>query len=171
MSDGTRPAISDGKTNRAIWRPEDGHGDPSVLLFERSRYTVGGHPTWKLYCGDAPEKIDGVLIEPPRNCYLDDRAAYKILHWDGFTKANRGRLWRNDFTTNGALRPGRKNRGRPAFFQSGEVAFVQFASKKYRFHGAENPHDNDIINREIAAQKAGCIEIMDSSTPQQPEQK
>lgn len=119
-----RPVISDGKVMRQIWRPEDGSGDPDTTTFEKSRYTDTGHPTWKIYCGDAPERVNGIFVEPPKFCYLDDRAAFKILHWEGFSKAERGRFWKHDFGSKGDLRPNRKTRGRPAFIVGGDVAFV-----------------------------------------------
>ncbi|TLD20941.1 cell division protein [Venturia nashicola] len=123
--DPPRPTVSDGKIDREIWRPEDGNGDDSLKTYESTQYGDKGHPTWKLYCGDAPEKIEGVLVEPPKNCYLDDRAAYKILNWDGYTKAERGRFWRNDFSNKGEIRPHRKHRGRPAFVLGGDIAHLQ----------------------------------------------
>jgi hypothetical protein len=123
-NDYTRPMVSDGKVMRHIWRTEDGNGDPDATVYEKSRYNDTGHPTWKLYCGDAPERVNGVLVEPPKFCYLDDRSAYKILRWEGFTKAERGRFWKHDFGSKGDLRPNRKTRGRPAFMTGGDVAFV-----------------------------------------------
>lgn len=153
--DTSRPAISDGKVLRQIWRLEDGSGDADAALFERTRFAPAGHPTWKLYCGDAPEKVNGVLTTPPKSCYLDDRAAYKLLNWDGFTKAERGRYWRHDFGTKGDLRPHRKQRGRPAFIQGGETAYLDGPSKKYRFSGAVDPREIELLNHELAAQNAG----------------
>ncbi|KAF2431679.1 hypothetical protein EJ08DRAFT_172709 [Tothia fuscella] len=150
----TRPKISDGKSMREIWRPSDGNGDPDPSLFERTRYKETGHPTWKIYCGDAPERVNGLLEEPPKFCYLDDRSAYKILHWDGFTKAEKGRYWKHDFGTKGELRPNRKCSGRPAFLVGGEVAYVDGPAKKYRFQGAMDPRDIAVVNEEIGQQKA-----------------
>jgi hypothetical protein len=165
-----RPSISDGTTTRPIWRPEDGHGDPDFGLYERTRYTQAGHPTWKVYCGDAPEKVNGVLVAPPHNCYLDDRAAYKILHWGGFSRSDRSRFWRHDFASKGELRPRRKNRGRPALVQGGEVAVVEGTLRKYRFTGADNLKDLDQIIREVAAQKTGrTLDIVDTMDTLQPE--
>lgn len=148
-----RPSIFDGKTDREIWRPEDGNGDADIKTYESSQYEAKGHPTWKLYCGDAPEKIEGVLVEPPKNCYLDDRAAYKILTWNGYTRAERGRLWRNDFSNKGDIRPHRKHRGRPAFLLGGEIAYLQGGARVYRFTGAIHPNDIAVINEEISSQK------------------
>lgn len=148
-----RPIVSDGKNDREIWRPEDGNGDDNLKTYESTQYGDKGHPTWKLYCGDAPEKIEGVLVEPPKNCYLDDRAAYKILNWDGYTKAERGRFWRNDFSNKGDIRPHRKHRGRPAFLLGGEIAHLQGGARVYRFTGAIHPNDIAVINEELNAQK------------------
>lgn len=149
----TRPTVSDGKNARGIWRPEDGNGDDNLKTYESTQYGDKGHPTWKLYCGDAPEKIEGVLVEPPKNCYLDDRAAYKILNWDGYTKAERGRLWRSDFSNKGDIRPHRKHRGRPAFLLGGEIAHLQGGARVYRFTGAIHPNDIALINEELNTQK------------------
>lgn len=148
-----RPVVSDGKTDREIWRPEDGNGDANFKTYEETQHNAKGHPSWKLYCGDAPENIEGVLIEPPKNCYLDDRAAYKLLNWDGYTKAERGRFWRNDFSNKGDIRPHRKHRGRPAFMLGGDIAHLEGRARVYRLTGAEHPNDIAIINREIASQK------------------
>ncbi|QDS74696.1 hypothetical protein FKW77_000419 [Venturia effusa] len=148
-----RSSVSDGKVDREIWRPEDGNGDDNLRTYESSQYGDKGHPTWKLYCGDAPEKIEGVLVEPPKNCYLDDRAAHKILNWDGYAKAERGRFWRNDFSNKGDIRPHRKHRGRPAFLLGGEVAYLQGGARVYRFTGAIHPNDIAVINEELNAQK------------------
>lgn len=148
-----RPSVSDGKIDREIWRPEDGNGDDNLKTYESTQYGDKGHPTWKLYCGDAPEKIEGVLVEPPKNCYLDDRAAYKILNWDGYTKAERGRFWRNDFSNKGDIRPHRKHRGRPAFLLGGEIAHLQGGARVYRFTGAIHPNDIAVINEELNTQK------------------
>jgi hypothetical protein len=148
-----RAVVSDGKTEREIWRPEDGNGDPNIKTYEETQYDAKGHPTWKLYCGDAPENIEGVLIEPPKNCYLDDRAAYKILNWDGYTKAERGRFWRNDFSNKGDIRPHRKHRGRPAFLLGGEIAALQGGARVYRFSGAIHPNDIATVDEELLAQK------------------
>lgn len=148
-----RPVVSDGKIDREIWRPEDSNGDASIKTYEATQYDTEGHPTWKLYCGDAPENAEGVIVEPPKNCYLDDRAAYKILNWDGYTKAERGRFWRNDFSNKGEIRPHRKHRGRPALMPGGEIASLQGNSRVYRFSGAEHPNDIATINEELARQK------------------
>ncbi|KAE9971657.1 hypothetical protein BLS_007864 [Venturia inaequalis] len=148
-----RPCVSDGRVDREIWRPEDGNGDDNLKTYESTQYGNKGHPTWKLYCGDAPEKIEGVLVEPPKNCYLDDRAAYKILNWDGYTKAERGRFWRNDFSNKGDIRPHRRHRGRPAFLLGGEVAHLQGGARVYRLTGAIHPNDIAVINEELNTQK------------------
>ena len=116
--------ISDGKTERAVWQDGDGNGDPSVELFEASRHSHAGHPTWKIYCGDAPQLLNGVVVEPPRFVYLDDAAAARVLAWHAYTRPHRARCWRFDFTSKGDLRPRRPNRGRPAFVPDGRMLGV-----------------------------------------------
>jgi len=86
---------------RSIWLDGNGNGDPSPTLFERIRYTHDGHPTWKIYCGDAPKRENGILIEPPRFCYLDDATVHRIAKWDGYSKSYKGRCWRFDFGSKG----------------------------------------------------------------------
>jgi len=111
--------ISDGKTLRAIWQDGDGNGDPSIEAFEASRHSHAGHPTWKVYCGDAPKLSNGVVVEPPRFAYLDDAAAARVLAWPAYTRPHRARCWRFDFASKGELRPRRANRGRPALAADG----------------------------------------------------
>ena len=149
--------IHDGKTLRTVWLDGDGNGDPSPTLFERIRYTHDGHPTWKIYCGDAPKRENGILIEPPRFCYLDDAAAHRIANWDGYSKPYKGRCWRFDFGSKGELRPHRPNRGRPAYVESGEVGWEEMGKKgaggggggggrkRYMFCGSERREDLETL--------------------------
>lgn len=125
-----RPTISDGKTKREIWRPTDGNGDPDIGIFESTRFTPTGHPTWKLYCGDAPQSVNGAFVEPPKCVYLDDRACAKIFHFAGYNGAERGRMWRHDFDNKGNVRPHRKHRGRPAVMEDGSVIEIQIGPNK-----------------------------------------
>jgi len=144
----TRFQIHDGKTLRTVWQDGDDNGDPSPTLFERIRYTHDGHPTWKIYCGDAPKRENGIVIEPPRFCYFDDATAYRIANWDGYSKPYKGRCWRFDFGSKGELRPQRPNRGRPAYVESGEVGWEELGKKgsggrgkRYVFCGGERRED------------------------------
>ena len=117
----SRPQISDGKRLRDVWVQGDGNGDADPTVYERFRYAREGHPTWKIYCGKSPQKISGILVEPPRFCYLDDLACDKILHSPRYTIGERGRYWKFDFNSKGAVRIGRLNRGRPAFQSDGQT--------------------------------------------------
>ena len=129
-----RPTISDGKCLRQIWRPTDGNGDGDIGVFESTRYTAQGHPTWKLYCGDLPASVKGVFCEPPRNVYLDDNACFRIFHFAGYNGAERGRRWRHDFDNKGNVKPHRKNRGRPALDSEGQICELKTGpSKVYVF--------------------------------------
>lgn len=130
QSQGTRPAISDGKAPRPIWRPTDGNGDPDIGIFEASRYHASGHPTWKVYCGDAPCSLNGAFVEPPKHVYLDDKACFKILHFAGYNGAERGRHWRHDFDNKGGVKPHRKQRGRPAIAEGGGIVEVNTSVNK-----------------------------------------
>jgi hypothetical protein len=142
--------IHDGKTLRTVWLDGDDNGDPSPTLFERIRYTHDGHPTWKIYCGDAPKRENGILIEPPRFCYLDDAAAHRIANWDGYSKPYKGRCWRFDFGSKGEIRPRRPNRGRPAYVESGEMGWEEIGKKggkRYIFCGSERSEDLEMLRR------------------------
>ena len=110
-----RPKISNGKRAREVWIQADGHGDPNLKVYEQSRYKPEGHPTWKIYCGDGPQTINGILVEPPRYCYLDDKACHQIMNSPGYSPIERGRYWKSDFGCKGAVRPSRPNRGRTGF--------------------------------------------------------
>jgi hypothetical protein len=153
-----RPTVSDGKSARTIWRPTDGNGDPDIALYESTRYTATGHPTWKLYCGDAPHNMSGTFVETPKHVYLDDRSCYKILHFAGYNNTERGRYWCHDFDNKGGIKPHRRNRGRPALMQDGSVCEVKTGpAKAYRFGGAEDLKEVNLIARVLDAQtKARC---------------
>jgi hypothetical protein len=116
-----RPRVSDGKVPRIIWRPSDGNGDPDISIYEATRYAPTGHPTWKLYCGEAPSNINSTFVEPPKHVYLDDRSCFRILHFAGYNGAERGRMWRHDYDNKGNVKPNRKHRGRPALDQDGDA--------------------------------------------------
>jgi hypothetical protein len=44
-----------------------------------------------------------------------------VLHFPGYTGAERGKKWRHDFDAKGNVKPARKQRGRPALRPDGEA--------------------------------------------------
>ncbi|OJD40541.1 cell division protein [Diplodia corticola] len=134
--DTTRPTLSDGKVEREIWRPSDGNGDPSPELVEKHRARKAGHPTWKLYTGrNIPKRPTDT--NPPSFVYLDDKAAWDILHSNHWTPHDKHRFWTFDFTAQGRVTVTRPNRGRPAY-EEDDKTFASIPARKgkrYWFHG------------------------------------
>ncbi|KAF2812317.1 uncharacterized protein BDZ99DRAFT_366931, partial [Mytilinidion resinicola] len=118
------PMMSDGNRNRSIWRPADGDGDPSRETFNRSFGTKWGHPTWKLFTGDAADEIEPGMNEPPRYVYLDDKAAYTILNHKAYTARERYQYWSFDFNRQGMIRTNRPNRGRPVYQDKNQLSLA-----------------------------------------------
>ncbi|KAI4684440.1 uncharacterized protein J4E84_006430 [Alternaria hordeiaustralica] len=58
--------VSDGKRMRILWHHGDGNGDSNKAFVMRSKTTVRGHPTWKMYMGKVPRPIIYGRREPPR---------------------------------------------------------------------------------------------------------
>lgn len=159
-----RLQISDGKRARDIWLEGDGNGDPDPTVFEKHRYAHDGHPTWKIYCGDAPALRNGVLVEPPRFCYLDDAAAWRVLRWHKYSKPYKGRCWRFDFGSKGEVRPHRLNRGRPAYESGGGVAVdgQRAGRKAYVFSGAAVREDLETLAQ---VKRVGLLEHRSVKVP------
>jgi hypothetical protein len=107
--------MSDGKRERAIWQPRDGDGDSNTTVFERVLLTKWGHPTWKLFTGDVSDEIKIGENEPPHYVYLDDKAAYAILHSKAYSNREKSLFWGFDFNRHGMIRAVRPNRGRPVY--------------------------------------------------------
>ncbi|KAL1598972.1 hypothetical protein SLS60_008117 [Paraconiothyrium brasiliense] len=111
--------ISDGKYMRAVWRPKHGDGDPVPHVVDRSKTTVRGHPTWKIFVDDIFQPIvRGNNQEPPRYVYLDDKACYAVWKSRQYTDAELKTYWAFDFDHQGNIKTGRPNRGRPAWTDS-----------------------------------------------------
>lgn len=49
--------VSGGKRMRILWTDGDGSGDSNKAFITRSKTTVRGHPTWKMYMGKVPHPI------------------------------------------------------------------------------------------------------------------
>ncbi|EON66836.1 hypothetical protein W97_06238 [Coniosporium apollinis CBS 100218] len=140
----SRPTISDGKWQRQIWQPGDGNGDPNVDILEtaQGQNNRKGHPTWKIFNGTIGHIKRGIK-EPPVRCYLDDKAAYDISRSKVYTNVEKHRYWPFDFSVNGLIKPGRKNRGRPAYEPGSQNIIASVAKAKgnspYYFYGAAGP--------------------------------
>lgn len=111
--------ISDGKRMRTIWRPEHGDGEYVPHIVERSKTTLCGHPTWKLFVNDIVQPfIRGSKQEPPHCVYLDDEACYIVWKSRQYTNTELKTFWPFDFDHQGNIKTGRPNRGRPAWVDS-----------------------------------------------------
>ncbi|KAL1621743.1 hypothetical protein SLS54_005266 [Diplodia seriata] len=132
----TRPTMSDGKVERAIWQPSDGNGDPSPELVENFRTKKPGHPTWKLYTGRNVPK-QPTATNPPHFVYLDDKAAWDILHSKHWSAHDKHRFWSFDFTPQGRISFTRANRGRPVYEKDGKsfCSIRRTKDKRYWFNG------------------------------------
>lgn len=132
--------MSDGKRTRAVWRPGDGDGDTTQHIIERTKNTLHGHPTWKLFINDIPEPIvRGGPGEPPRYVYLDDASCYTVWKSKAYTNEELRAYYTFDFDHQGNIRAGRSNRGRPAWADSDECVIAKGAlrgkNKWYEFSG------------------------------------
>ncbi|KAF2204529.1 hypothetical protein GQ43DRAFT_152673 [Delitschia confertaspora ATCC 74209] len=76
---------------------------------------LSGHPTWKLFIGDVSEEIIKGVNEPPRYCYLNDRACYDIWASGKYSHSGKRAFWPFDFNHQGHIKQGRPNRGRSAY--------------------------------------------------------
>ncbi|KAF2449543.1 hypothetical protein P171DRAFT_480623 [Karstenula rhodostoma CBS 690.94] len=111
--------ISDGKRMRAIWRPEHGDGEFVQHIVDRSKTTLRGHPTWKLFVDEIMQPIvRGNKQEPPRYVYLDDEACYTVWKSQQYADTELKTYWPFDFDHQGNIKTGRPNRGRPALVDS-----------------------------------------------------
>ncbi|KAF2841781.1 hypothetical protein M501DRAFT_342284 [Patellaria atrata CBS 101060] len=130
----TEPQIFDGKAMREIWQPHDPDGDDDPHIIERNRYNNQGHPTFKIFCSDVGEIIIGKK-EPPKYCYLDDKAACDILFSPRYSAAEKGKYWPYDFEQRGIIRSNRPNRGRPALDANGNPRSAPKRDGIYIFSG------------------------------------
>ncbi|KKY13582.1 hypothetical protein UCDDS831_g08864 [Diplodia seriata] len=134
--------MSDGKVERAIWQPSDGNGDPSPELVEKSRTKKPGHPTWKLYTGRNVPK-QPTATNPPQFVYLDDKAAWDILHSKHWTAHDRHSV------TSPAPKRQRKGIERydvPQEVQFRDAELVQLRKTLYDSRERETAMENEISN-------------------------
>ncbi|KAK7546282.1 hypothetical protein IWX49DRAFT_629490 [Phyllosticta citricarpa] len=125
-----RPTGFDGKYERDVWQPEDGHGDPDPKTIEKHRSGEPTHPTWKLFMGEVPTGITAAKLAEhvPRYCYLDDKAVWAVSKIADLPKHDRSRYWPYDFTDKGGnISTVRRNRGRPAYNKTNRLANIQRA--------------------------------------------
>jgi hypothetical protein len=104
---------------RAVWRPEFGDGEAASHIIHRSKTTLRGHPTWKLFVDIISQPIvRGSKQEPPRYVYLDDQACYTVWKSQQYTDIELQLYWPFDFDHQGNIKTGRPHRGRPAWTDS-----------------------------------------------------
>ncbi|KAL1651907.1 hypothetical protein SLS58_000030 [Diplodia intermedia] len=159
----TRPTMSDGKVERAIWQPSDGNGDPSPELVENFRTKKPGHPTWKLYTGRNVPK-QPTATNPPHFVYLDDKAAWDILHSKHWSAHDKHRFWSFDFTPQGRLSFTRANRGRPVYEKDGKsfCSIRRTKDKRYWFNGCHPAPADD--GSSVAAPAASKETVVDEAS-------
>lgn len=138
---------------REIWQPGDGDGlregefPGASNYIERFRFLQ--HDLGKIVLG---------RNEPPKYVVLDDKAVHDILQFSGYNAKDRAKYWSHDFSTQGTVKHGRPNRGRPALVpldEGGEeidrgdscgpreigrgwVGDVRKKQRKYHFTGERN---------------------------------
>ncbi|KAK7182653.1 hypothetical protein PSPO01_11234 [Paraphaeosphaeria sporulosa] len=132
--------LSDGKRMRAIWRPEHGDGEHVPHIVERTKSTLRGHPTWKLFVDDITQPIvRGSQEEPPRHMYLDDEACHVVWKSQQYTDTELKTYWPFDFDHQGNIKTGRPNRGRPAWVDTDIPVYakgkLRGKNKWYEFSG------------------------------------
>ncbi|KAL1391367.1 hypothetical protein HDK64DRAFT_267089 [Phyllosticta capitalensis] len=159
--DEARPTWFDGKVDREVWQPDDGNGEATPALIESAKGKKGGHPGWKLFMGEVPAEV--TPSNPPRYCYLDDKAVWAISKHRKLSKEERHRFWPFDFTPQGRITSGqaRPPRGRPAFIGGVKLASIPRTGRKtYYFCGSGSlkaavPPEPATPKKEDAAATAG----------------
>ncbi|KAI4686024.1 uncharacterized protein J4E88_003861 [Alternaria novae-zelandiae] len=117
--------VSDGKRMRILWRDGDGNGDSNKAFVMRSKTTVRGHPTWKMYMAKVPRPVIYGRQEPPRYVYLDDKACYAVYNSQTYTAKELSTFWPYDFDNLGNIKASRPNRGRPAYLENSTTVFAR----------------------------------------------
>ncbi|KAI4656700.1 uncharacterized protein J4E78_006591 [Alternaria triticimaculans] len=117
--------VSDGKRMRILWHHGDGNGDSNKAFVMRSKTTVRGHPTWKMYMGKVPRPIIYGRREPLRYVYLDDKACYAVYNSQTYTAKELSTFWPYDFDNLGNIKASRPNRGRPAYLENSTTVFAR----------------------------------------------
>ncbi|KAL1801502.1 hypothetical protein ACET3X_001844 [Alternaria dauci] len=133
----TPTMISDGKRMRVLWMNGHGDGDSNRSFVDRSKTTVRGHPTWKLFAGNVPTPILRGKREPPKYVYLDDRACYAIYSSKFYDKNELKTFWPYDFDNLGNIKANRPNRGRPAYLDAACTTYAKGSLRGVRTEGYE----------------------------------
>jgi hypothetical protein len=131
---------------RAVWRPECGDGEAVQHIIDRSKTTLRGHPTWKLFVDTIPQPIvRGSKQEPPRYVYLDDQACYTVWKSQQYTDTELQLYWPFDFDHQGNIKTGRPHRGRPAWTDSEvpEIAKGRLRGKGKWYEFSGEPETTD----------------------------
>ena len=117
--------VSDGKRMRILWGDDDGNGDSNKVFVTRSKTTVRGLPTWKMYMGKVPRPIIYGRRGPLRYVYLDDKACYAVYSSQTYTAKELSTFWPYDFDNLGNIKANRPNRGRPAYLENSTTVFAR----------------------------------------------
>lgn len=170
--------ISDGKRMRLLWVEGNGEGDSSPHVISRCQFTLKGHPTWKIFCGDVPSPIVRNQNEPPHCVYLDDLACHTVWCSRLYTNQELRAFWPFDFDHVGKIKTGRPNRGRPAYEDEAGCEYattvLRNKGKVYEFRGAQDFEDEAPVKTEPNANGATAPpEVINTSseplTPVTPE--
>ncbi|KAK7533786.1 uncharacterized protein J3D65DRAFT_660220 [Phyllosticta citribraziliensis] len=169
------PPKKEQKTERPVWQPGDGHGDPNPAVIEASKNKGAGHPTWKLFMGEVPAgvKADDLAKHVPRFCYLDDKAVWAVSKVPDLPKHDRCRFWPWDFTNGGGnISTCRRNRGRPAYNIKKKLASIPRSKGKprYWFCGsgplkAPIPESEPAVKEEVEHGRASTSEPSETADP------
>ncbi|CAN9084100.1 unnamed protein product [Alternaria alternata] len=162
--------ISDGKRMRVLWANGHGDGDSTKSFIDRSKTTVRGHPTWKLFAGDVPSPIFRDRREPPKYVYLDDRACYAIYSSRFYDEKELKTFWPYDFDNLGNIKANRPNRGRPAYLNTACTKYAKGPlrggkTEGYEFCGAASSCGEQTSQRRVKkeAERAHAKEVEDSA--------
>ncbi|CAN9084347.1 unnamed protein product [Alternaria alternata] len=162
--------ISDGKRMRVLWMNGHGDGDSTKSFIDRSKTTVRGHPTWKLFAGDVPSPIFRGRREPPKYVYLDDRACYAIYSSRFYDEKELKTFWPYGFDNLGNIKANRPNRGRPAYLDTACTKYAKGPlrggkTEGYEFCGAHSSCGEQTSQRRVKkeAERAHAKEVEDSA--------
>jgi hypothetical protein len=115
---------------RVPWVYDYADRDRTKSLIDRSKTTMRGHSTRKLYAGNVPSPICRGRRKLPKHVYLDDRACYAIAYSEKYLKA----YWPYEFDNLGSIKVYRPSRGRQAYL---ETVCTEFAKGPLRGRKAE----------------------------------
>ncbi|KAI4950072.1 hypothetical protein J4E91_004728 [Alternaria rosae] len=104
--------VSNGKRMRILWTDGDGSGDSNKAFITRSKTTVRGHPTWKMYMGKVPHPIIYGRREP------------QVYKSRTYTARELSTFWLYDYDNLGNIKANRPNRDRPAYLETSTTVFA-----------------------------------------------